>query len=100
MVGLSQKRALLVVLAVCLAFAAVFAGDFVLANLGHAHPGEPCSVCLQLEAAHHLLEGLGRAGLFLLACRLAPQAAAAVKNSLCFFVVPQTLVGLNIKNNS
>jgi hypothetical protein len=96
---LPRKKLLLTVLAACLGFAALFAGDFVLINLGHAHPGEPCSVCLQLEAAHSLLEGPGRAGLFLFALCLVPQTAA-VRNPSCFSGVPQTLVGLNIKNNS
>jgi hypothetical protein len=99
MVMLPQKRLSLIILAACLAFAAVFAGGIVLANLGHAHPGEPCSVCLQLEAAHILLEGLGRMGLFFLAICLVPHACAA-KNRLCFSAVTQTLVGLKIKNNS
>ena len=97
MVKLPQKRLPPVVLTACLAFAAFFAEGFVLANFDHVHAGEPCSVCLQLEAAHSLLAGLGRIGLFVLAFRFAPQTAA-VKNRLCFSPVPQTLVALHIKH--
>lgn len=99
MVMSPQKRLSLIVLAACLVFAAVFAEDFVIANLCHAHPGEPCSVCLQLETAHSLLEGLGRAGLLFLAFRPAPRVFAA-KRRLCCVPATQTLVGLKIKNNS
>ena len=96
---LPHRRLPLVVLAACLVFAAVFAEGFVLANLDHAHAGGPCSVCLQLEAARFLLEGLGRIGLCALAFSLVLRVSAA-RNRLCFSPVPQTLVGLNIKSNS
>jgi putative copper export protein len=99
MVALPAKRLPLIVLTACVAFAAVFAEGFVLANLGHGHAGEACSVCLQLEAAHNLLEGLGRGGLFVPAFCLV-QRASAVKKHRRFPVLPQTLVALKTKNTS
>jgi hypothetical protein len=99
MTKLRQKRFSLALLTACLVFAAVFSQGFVLANLNHVHTGEQCSVCLQMEIAQKLLEGLARAGLLALAFCLVPQSSA-VKNRLFFFVVPQTLVALKIKNNS
>ena len=99
MVMLPQKRLPLVLVAGCLVLAATGAEGFVLANLDHAHAGEPCSVCLQVEAARVLLEGLGRVCLCALTFRLVLRVSA-VKNRLCSFSAPQTLVALNIKNNS
>jgi hypothetical protein len=99
MATLPQKRLLSVGLAACLTFAAVFAEGFVLVNLGHDHGGKPCPVCLQLEAARILLEGLGRAGLFSLAFCFVLRVSAA-QNRLCCSLALQTLVGLKIKNNS
>jgi hypothetical protein len=72
---------------------------FVLANLNHAHTGEECSLCLQIEIVQKLLEGPGRAGLFALAACLVPESSVA-KNHLFLSVVPQTLVALKTKNNS
>jgi hypothetical protein len=94
-----QKKFFLVLLTACLVFASVFAKDFVLANLNHVHTGEHCSLCLQIEIAQKLLEGLGRIGLFVLAACLIPESSA-VKNRLFFFAVPQSLVAQKIKSNS
>jgi hypothetical protein len=99
MVGIPHKKLPLVVLTACLAFAALSAEGFVLANTDHAHTGEHCSLCLQIKAAQSLLEGLGRAALFAPAACLVPQLSAA-KNCCYFSAGPQTLVGLKIKNNS
>jgi hypothetical protein len=99
MAKLRQKRLLLALLTACLVFAAVFSEGFVLANLNHVHTGEHCSLCLQIEIAQKLLEGLGRIGLFALAACLAPESSV-LKNLLCFSFAPQTLVAQKIKNNS
>jgi hypothetical protein len=99
MVGIPHKKLPLVVLTACLAFAALFAESFVLANIDHAHTGEHCSLCLHIRTAQNLLEGLGRAALFALAACLAPQLSTA-KKCFCFSADPQTLVELKIKNNS
>jgi hypothetical protein len=99
MVMLPHKRLVSILLAACLAVAAVFAEGFVLANLDHDHGGGPCPVCLQLEAARILFEGLGRAGLFSPALCFVPGISVA-KNRLCFSLALQTLVGLKIKHTS
>jgi hypothetical protein len=99
MANLRQKRLLLALLTACLASAALLSEGFVLANLNHAHTGEHCSLCLQIEAAQKLLEGLGRAGLFALAACFALESSA-LKNRLCFSFAPQTPVSLKTKNNS
>jgi hypothetical protein len=99
MAKLRQNGFSLALLTACLVFVSVFSQGFILANLNHVHAGEHCSVCLQMEIAQKLLEGLGRVGLFALVFCLAPQSSA-VKNRLFLFVVPRTLVALKIKNNS
>jgi uncharacterized protein YqhQ len=99
MANLRQKRLLLALLTACLVFVSVFSQGFVFANLNHVHVGEQCSVCLQMEIVQKLLEGLERVGLFALFFCLIPQSST-VKNPLVFFLVPQTLVALKIKNNS
>jgi hypothetical protein len=99
MAGIPHKKLPLVLLTACLAFAALFAEGFVLANTDHVHTGEHCSLCLQIKAAQSLLDGLGRAGLFALASCLVPRLSA-VRNYFYFSAAPQTLVTLKIKNNS
>ncbi|GHV82950.1 hypothetical protein AGMMS50212_02900 [Spirochaetia bacterium] len=100
MVGFSQKRLTLIVLTACLALAAVFAESFVFTNLDHDCLGEHCSVCLQIEIAQNVLEGLGRIGLFALAACIILQILVIIKNRLRFSFFPQTLVGLKVQYNS
>ncbi|GHV43092.1 hypothetical protein AGMMS49546_23710 [Spirochaetia bacterium] len=88
------------VLTACLALAAVSAGVFVFTNLDHDCIGEHCSVCLQIEIAQNLLEGLGCIGLFTFAACLISQILVILKSRLCFSFVPQTLVGLKVQYNS
>ncbi|GHT58015.1 hypothetical protein FACS1894109_11410 [Spirochaetia bacterium] len=107
MVKLSQKllpngsrRLPLIVLTVFLALSAVFAEGFVFTHLDHDCTGNYCSVCLQIETARNLLEGLGRIGLFALAACLIPQILVIIKRRLSFSFFPQTLVGLKVQYNS
>jgi hypothetical protein len=95
-----SRRLPLIVLTACLALAAVFAESFVFTHLDHDCIGEHCSVCLQIEIAQSLLQGLGRIGLLALAACLVPQIFKAIKSRLSFAVIPLTLVGLKIKYNS
>lgn len=90
----------LIVLTACLALSAVFAGGFVFANLNHDCIGEHCSVCLQIEIAQNLLEGLGHFTYGALAACLVPQIFVIIKSRLCFSVLPQTLVELKVQYNS
>jgi hypothetical protein len=99
MANLSQKRLLLALLTACLVFAALFSQGFVLTNLNHVHTEEHCSLCLQIEIAQKLLEGLGRIGLLVLAACLVPESSA-LRSRLWLSVASQTLVALKIKNNS
>ena len=100
MVKFSQKRLPRIVLRACLALAAVSAEIFVLTNLDHDCTREHCPVCLQIDIAQNLLEGLGRIGLCAFAACLVPQILVIIKSSLCFSVLPQTLVGLKVQYNS
>jgi hypothetical protein len=95
-----SKGLLLIVLTACLALAAVFAESFIFTHLDHDCIGEHCSVCLQIEIAQGLLEGLGRIGLLALAACLIPRILVNTKSRLSFVVVPHTLVDLKIKYNS
>jgi hypothetical protein len=100
MVKFSQKRLPLIVLTACLALSAVFAEGFVFTHLDHDCIGEHCSVCLQIEIAQSLLEGLGRIGILALAACLIPQIFVIIKNCLYYSIVPQTLISLKVKYNS
>ncbi|GHV92543.1 hypothetical protein AGMMS50268_30460 [Spirochaetia bacterium] len=107
MVKLSQKllpgrsrRLPLIVLTVFLALSAVFAEGFVFTHLDHDCIGDHCSVCLQIEIAQNVLEGLGRIGLCALAAGLITQILVIIKNRLRFSFFPQTLVGLKVQYNS
>jgi hypothetical protein len=97
MVTGSQKRLPLMVITACLALAAVSAEVFVFTRLNHDCTGEHCPVCLQLEIAQNLLEGLGRIGLFVLAACFIPLVLVTVRCRLSIAIVPPTLVGLKVK---
>ena len=95
-----QKRLPLIVLTACLALAAASADVFVLTHLEHDCSGGPCAVCLQIEIAQSLLEGLGRIGLFALALGLVPQIAVIIKGRLFCSIIPKTLISLKVKYNT
>jgi hypothetical protein len=106
MVRFSQKRPpggslrlLIIILTAFLLPSAVFAEGFIFTHLDHDCIGDHCPVCLQIEIAQNLLKGLGRIGLFALAACLITQILVIIKSSLCFSVLPQTLVGLKVQYN-
>ncbi|GHU60175.1 hypothetical protein FACS189444_6740 [Spirochaetia bacterium] len=95
-----SPRLPLIILTACLTLSAVFAEGFVFTNRNHDCTGAHCPVCLQIEIAQNLLEGLGRFSSLALAACLIPQILVILKSRLCFSFVPQTLVGLKVQYNS
>ncbi|MDR0878819.1 MAG: hypothetical protein LBN21_12265 [Treponema sp.] len=100
MVRFPRNRLLLIALTVFLVFTAVFAEGFVFTHLDHDCIGEHCSVCLQIQIAQSLLEGLARFGIFAIAAGLILQTFVIIKSRLSFVTIPLTLVELKIKYNS
>jgi hypothetical protein len=64
-----------VVLTGWLVLSVVFAGVFVIETLDHDCTGEHCSVCLQVEIAHRLIEAFGRMGVIVLVAGFAVACA-------------------------
>jgi hypothetical protein len=100
MAGVSKKRLALIVLAACVALAAVFSEAFVFSHIDHDCIGEDCPVCLQIETALNLLEGLGLLSAITLFCVLKLYSRFVIKkiNSICIALM--TPVTLKIKLNS
>jgi hypothetical protein len=98
MTKLPQNRFPLVILTGWLVLSVVFAGVFVIEALDHDHTGEQCSVCLQIEIAHRLIEAFGRMGAIVLLAGLAiTYAKPTVKFPAFSHLILETPVSLKIK---
>jgi hypothetical protein len=98
MTKLPRKGFSLVVLMGWLVLSVVFAGGFVIEALDHDCTGEQCSVCLQVEIAHRLIEAFGRMGVIvLLAGFVAAYAKPLIKFPAFSRLVLETPVSLKIK---
>jgi hypothetical protein len=96
MIHVARKRLHLVIITACWILVAVFAEFFILTNLDHDCKGELCTICLHIDIAQRLCEGLGRiciiAGLALVTLR-----SHALLELIIRRPAPPTLVRLKVK---
>jgi multidrug transporter EmrE-like cation transporter len=95
-----SPRFSLIVLTACLALTAVFAEFFVFTHLDHDCIGENCSVCLQIEIAQSLLEGLGRIGIIVLGIVFFAKTKKNVKNTPVSYIFTTSPILLKVKSLS
>jgi hypothetical protein len=95
-----SPRLPLIVLTACLALAAVSAEVFVFTHLDHDCIGEHCSVCLQIEIAQRVLEGLGRIGIIVLAIGFFAKAKKIIKSTSFSYIFTTSPILLKVKSLS
>jgi hypothetical protein len=100
MMKFPRKRLLLIVLAVCLALAALSAEVFVLTHIDHDCEGEECPVCAQIEIAQNALKALGLACIAAALAVFIPDADLFVKQARRFFTGLATPITLHVKSTT
>lgn len=94
-----NRKTLLLIPAVCIAFSFVFAEDLTCAEYTHDCTGEGCPVCLQIEAAKCFLKDLSLAviGLFFSICLV---LSVLINRKTAYFIPFLSPVALKVRFNS
>jgi hypothetical protein len=95
-----NPRLPLIVLTACLALAAVSAEFFVFTHLDHDCIGENCSVCLQIEIAQRVLEGLGHIGIIVLVIGFFAKTKQCIKSTPFSYTFTTSPILLKVKSLS
>ena len=88
------------VLAACMAFSVVFAGNLAAGDIDHDCIGENCPVCLHIETAQGLLKTLKTAGFFTFFTGHVSFTAAIPENSAECNNYPHSPIALKVRFNS
>ncbi|GHV27150.1 hypothetical protein AGMMS4952_08370 [Spirochaetia bacterium] len=79
---------------------AIFAESYVFTNLDHYCTGEHCPICLQIEIAKNLLEGLGRIGIIALITGFFAHAGKHIKKVPFSYLFSASPVLLKVKSTT
>jgi hypothetical protein len=91
------SRLSFLVLTACLAIAVVSADVFVFTHLDHDCNGEHCAVCLQIQIAQNMLEGLGRAGVMGTVAFFFAATVKTVKSASSFYARSTSPILIKVK---
>ncbi|MCL1958437.1 MAG: hypothetical protein FWF68_02420 [Spirochaetes bacterium] len=94
-----NRKSLLLIPAVCIAFSVVFTETLTASEHDHDCTGEDCPICLQIKAAKCFLKNLKLAliGLFFAVCLV---SSAQIHTNHAYFIPLLSPVALKVRFNS